>query len=237
MSITGPADGPPQKVGVALVDVLAGLFASVGILTALLHRGVSGEGQRVEVDLLSSVLAALVNQAAAYTAGGQVPARMGNRHPSIAPYELLRCADGELVIAVGNDRQFASLCAVIGDAGLAQDPRFGTNSARVANRVALIEALEAGLAQGSAGEWAIALTRARVPAGQVNDIAEAFRLAESLGLDPIVRIPDGDGAEVPLTRNPIRLSATPATYRLAPPRLGAASEDPANPRRAEVSTT
>jgi crotonobetainyl-CoA:carnitine CoA-transferase CaiB-like acyl-CoA transferase len=220
-----------------LVDVLAGLFASVGILTALLHRGVSGEGQRVDINLLSSLLAGLVNQASAHTAGGVVPARMGNQHPSIAPYELLRCADGELVIAVGNDRQFAALCSVIEAPELARDPRFETNSARVSNRGALIEALEAGLARGSAGEWAIALTQARVPAGQVNDIGAAFQLAESLGLEPIVRIPDADGAEVALTRNPIRLSATPATYRLAPPRLGEAPEDPANPRRAEIPTT
>jgi crotonobetainyl-CoA:carnitine CoA-transferase CaiB-like acyl-CoA transferase len=219
MSITGPAGGPPQKVGVALVDVLAGLFASVGILAALLHRTVSGDGQLVEVDLLSALLAGLVNQGAAYTAGGEVSTRMGNQHPSIAPYELLRCADGELVIAVGNDRQFGALCGALGAPGLARDPRFQTNSARVANRVALIEALERALARRSAGEWASALTEARVPAGQVNDIGAAFRLAESLGLAPIVRIADDDGAEVPLTRNPIRLSATPATYRLAPPRL------------------
>ncbi len=234
MSVTGPADGPPHKVGVALVDVLAGLFASVGILTALLHRDAGGEGQRVEVNLLSSLLAGLVNQATAYTAGGVVPTRMGNQHPSIAPYELLRCADGELVIAVGNDRQFSALCDVIGEPGLPQDPRFATNAARVANRVALIEALEAALAGGSAGGWAIALTQARVPAGQVNDIGAAFQLAESLGLEPIVRIADADGAEVPLTRNPIRLSATPATYRLAPPRLGEGSENRADPGRAEI---
>ncbi len=237
MSITGPADGPPHKVGVALVDVLAGLFAGMGILTALLHRTVSGEGQRVEVDLLSALLSALVNQAAAYTAGGQVPTRMGNQHPSVAPYELLRCADGDLVIAVGNDRQFAALCDAIEAPELASDPRFENNSARVAHRGELIDALEAGLARRSAGEWAHALTEARVPAGQVNDIGGAFRLAERLGLDPIVRIADPDGSPVPLTRNPIRLSATPATYRLAPPRLGAASGDHADPGRLDVSTT
>ena len=120
MSITGEPDGDPQKVGVALVDVLAGLFATVGILAALRHRDATGEGQRVEVDLLSSLLAALVNQGAAYTAGGVVPERMGNQHPSIAPYELLRCADGDLVLAVGNDRQFAALCEVLGAPELAE---------------------------------------------------------------------------------------------------------------------
>src|SRR5690606_30624927 len=122
MSITGPADGEPQKVGVALVDVVAGLFATVGILTALRHRDATGEGQHVEVDLLSALLAALVNQASAATAGGVVATRMGNAHPSIAPYELLRADGGELVLAVGNDRQFAALCDVLDLPGLATDP-------------------------------------------------------------------------------------------------------------------
>jgi crotonobetainyl-CoA:carnitine CoA-transferase CaiB-like acyl-CoA transferase len=219
MSITGPADGHPHKVGVALVDVLAGLFATIGILTAILHRGATGEGQRVEVDLLSSLLAAMVNQSAAYTAGGVVPERMGNQHPSIAPYEPLACADGDLVVAVGNDRQFASLCSVLSAPELADDPRFASNSSRVANRPALITELERRLATRPAAEWAAELTEARVPAGVVNDIAGAFRLAEGLGLDPIVALAREDGTEVGLPRNPIRLSATPPSYRLAPPDL------------------
>jgi crotonobetainyl-CoA:carnitine CoA-transferase CaiB-like acyl-CoA transferase len=219
MSITGEADGEPQKVGVALVDVLAGLFASVGILAALRHRDATGEGQRVEVSLLSSLLAALVNQGAAYTAGGAVPERMGNQHPSIAPYELLRCADGDLVLAVGTDRQFAALCAELGAPELAEDERFATNPARVEHRGALRAALEERLAARPAGEWAAALTDARVPAGEVNDIAAAFRLAQKLGMDPIVSLPREDGSSVELTANPIALSATPPVYRTAPPRL------------------
>jgi crotonobetainyl-CoA:carnitine CoA-transferase CaiB-like acyl-CoA transferase len=219
MSITGEPDGDPQKVGVALVDVLAGLFASVGILAALRHRDATGEGQRVEVDLLSSLLAALVNQGAAYTAGGAVPERMGNQHPSIAPYELMRCADGDLVLAVGNDRQFAALCSAIGASELASDERFASNPARVEHRAALREALEERLAARPAAEWAAKLTDARVPAGEVNDIAAAFRLAESLGLRPVVGLPRDDGSTVELTRNPIALSATPPVYRSAPPRL------------------
>ncbi|WP_420821657.1 CaiB/BaiF CoA transferase family protein [Pseudonocardia acidicola] len=134
MSITGDPDGEPQKVGVALVDVLAGLFSTVGILAALTHRAATGQGQRVEVDLLSSLLAALVNQGSGYTSGGVVPGRMGNQHPSTAPYELLRCADGDLVLAVGNDRQFAALCTVLGEPDLAHDPRFAMNTARVGHR-------------------------------------------------------------------------------------------------------
>lgn len=220
MSVTGSPDGEPQKVGVALVDVLTGLFASVGILAALRHREHTGEGQHVEVNLLSSLLAALVNQSAAYTAGGVVPKRMGNRHPSIAPYEPLTCGDGELVVAVGNDRQFANLCELLGAPALAADPRFTTNSARVANRSALRTELENLLAVRSAAEWAPLLTEHRVPAGQVNDMAAAFQLAESLGLEPIVTLPREDGTTVRLPRNPIGLSATPAQHRTAPPRLG-----------------
>lgn len=220
MSITGAPDGEPQKVGVALVDVLAGLFATVGILAALRHREATGEGQRVEVDLLSSLLAALVNQGSAYTAGGVVPSRMGNQHPSIAPYELLPCADADLVLAVGNDRQFAALCGVLGAPQLAGDARFTTNTERVAHRDALREALVARLAARPAAAWAAALTEARVPAGVVNDVASAFALATELGLAPVVGLPRKDGGTVSLTRNPIGLSATPATYRSAPPALG-----------------
>ncbi|MGZ4171326.1 MAG: CaiB/BaiF CoA transferase family protein, partial [Solirubrobacteraceae bacterium] len=208
MSITGSPDGEPQKVGVALVDVLAGLFASLGILAALRHRDRTGEGQRVEVDLLSSLLAGLVNQASAYTIAGAVPGRMGNAHPSISPYELYQTSDGELVVAVGNERQFAALCEVLDAPDLAADPRFATNSDRVANRAALRQKLIARLVAAPASEWAQRLTAARVPAGVVNDLAGAFELARSLGLDPIVEVPAADGTSVPLTRNPIRLSRT-----------------------------
>jgi crotonobetainyl-CoA:carnitine CoA-transferase CaiB-like acyl-CoA transferase len=220
MSITGAPDGEPQKVGVALVDVLAGLFATVGILAALEHRHRSGEGQRVEVNLLSSLLAALVNQGAAYTAGGVVPTRMGNDHPSIAPYGLLRSAEGDLVLAVGNDRQFRALCELIGAPHLADDARFATNAARVEHRQALRAELEQRLAARTAASWAAALTEARVPAGVVNDIAAAFGLAERLGLHPVVEIDRPDDGTVRLTRSPIGLSATPPTYRCPPPRLG-----------------
>jgi crotonobetainyl-CoA:carnitine CoA-transferase CaiB-like acyl-CoA transferase len=219
MSITGSPEGEPQKVGVALVDVLAGLFASVGILAALRHRDRTGEGQRVEVNLLSSLLAGLVNQASAYTIAGAVPGRMGNAHPSISPYELYATAEGELIVAVGNERQFTALCDVLAAPELAADPRFASNSQRVANRDALKQELLARLAAAPASEWAERLTAARVPAGVVNDVAGAFALARSVGLDPIVEVPAPDGSPVPLTRNPIGLSRTPPTYRSAPPAL------------------
>jgi crotonobetainyl-CoA:carnitine CoA-transferase CaiB-like acyl-CoA transferase len=219
MSITGPADGEPQKVGVALVDVLAGLFATVGILAALRHRDATGEGQRVDVDLFSALLAALVNQGAAFTIAGAIPGRLGNSHPSIAPYELLATSEGELVVAVGNDRQFAALCEVLGAGALTADRRYAHNSDRVANRARLRAELEARLKARPAADWARELTAVRVPAGVVNDVGAAFALAESLGLAPIVEVPTADGSAVRLTRNPIGLSRTPPSYRSAPPSL------------------
>ena len=219
MSITGEPDGPPQKVGVAVVDVLAGLFATVGILAALRHRDAGGEGQLIEVNLLSALLGALVNQGSGYTIAGVVPGRMGNEHPSIAPYAPFPTADGELVVAVGNERQFSALCEVLGTPELAQDPRFDSNSGRVDNRQALHEALGALLAGRPASEWARLLTEARVPAGVVNDVAGAFALAQTLGLSPTVSIARDDGSEVLLTRNPVGLSRTPPSYRSAPPTL------------------
>jgi crotonobetainyl-CoA:carnitine CoA-transferase CaiB-like acyl-CoA transferase len=219
MSITGAPDSEPQKVGVAVVDVLAGLFASVGILAALRHRDATGDGQRVQVDLFSSLLAALVNQGSAFTVAGVVPARMGNAHPSISPYELYETGAGELVLAVGNDRQFAALCEVLDAPELTADARFGGNRARVENRAALTDELVQRLGSRPAVEWAGLLTDARVPAGVVNDIAGAFALASSLGLHPTVDVPAPDGSTVSLTRNPIGLSRTPASYRSAPPAL------------------
>jgi crotonobetainyl-CoA:carnitine CoA-transferase CaiB-like acyl-CoA transferase len=219
MSITGPPDAEPQKVGVALVDVLAGLFATVGILAALRHRDRTGHGQRVDVDLLSSLLAGLVNQGSAYTVAGVVPRRMGNAHPSIAPYELMRTADGDVVLAVGNDRQFATLCTVLDRPELARDARFARNGDRVRHRNQLRVELERELARRPAEDWARELTAVSVPAGVVNDVGAAFALAEALGLDPIVEIPRENRPPVRLTRNPIRLSETPVTYRGPPPSL------------------
>jgi crotonobetainyl-CoA:carnitine CoA-transferase CaiB-like acyl-CoA transferase len=219
MSITGAPDGEPQKVGVALVDVLAGLYATVGILAALEHRHRTGEGQRIEVELLSALLASLVNQASAYTIAGVIPRRMGNAHPSIAPYELFRCEGGDVVLAVGTDRQFVSVCEVLGDPELGDDARFRTNAARVEHRRELRDELERRLAARRPEEWARELTAVGVPASVVNDIGGAFALAENLGLAPVVGIGREDGTTVELVRNPITLSATPATYRSAPPRL------------------
>ena len=227
MSITGDPEGEPQKVGVALVDVVAGLFTAIGILAALRHRDAGGPGQHRKVDLLSSLLASLVNQASAFTVGGVTPGRMGNAHPSIAPYELFTCAGGsDLVVAVGTDRQFRDLCGCLdGGTQLADDPRFATNAARVENRTELRRELLSRFSELPASEWVDLLSARGVPAGLVNDIAGAFAFAETLGLDPTVEVPDEEGRMVSLARNPIGLSQSPPTYRTAPPRLAGDRED------------
>lgn len=220
MSITGPDAGTPTKVGVAVVDVITGMHAALGILAALRNRDRTGEGQRVEVNLLSSLLSALANQSSGYVAAGVVPTAMGNRHPSIAPYELFTTADRPLVLAVGNDRQFASLCSVLGLDGFASDERYATNAARVANREVLVKTINDALSTEPADTWFEALTAEKVPCGPLNDVSDAIALAERLGLAPVVEI-DDERREQPLRQiaNPIRLSATPATYRTTPPRL------------------
>ena len=217
MSVTGQADGPPTKVGVALVDVIAGLFASVAILAALREREHSGRGQRAEVSLLGSLLGALVNQASGFLGAGVIPARMGNRHPSIAPYESFAAADGELVVAVGNDRQFEALCRVLGCGALAADARFATNAARVEHREELGDALAPLFAARARAELATMLNAAGVPCGPVNDLREAFAMAASLGLPAIVELAQG----VRTVASPISLADTPVGYRRVPPALGA----------------
>ncbi|MER7970452.1 CoA transferase [Streptomyces sp. NPDC096080] len=220
MSVTGLAPGQPTKTGVALVDVLCGLHAGIGVLAALRHRDRTGQGQLVEVDLLSTLLSSMVNQSAAHTLTGTVPGIMGNRHPSIAPYEVFPAADRPMVLAVGTDRQFRSLVSVLGLPGLADDARFATNTARVAHADELASLLSTSLSARTAEEWYDLLTPHGVPCGPVNDLADAFRLAERLELSPQVRV---DGRD--LVANPIRLEATPPTYRKAPPALGEHTEE------------
>ncbi|MEW5656824.1 CoA transferase [Streptomyces cinereoruber] len=217
MSVTGEPGGPGTKTGVALVDVVTGLHAGMGVLAALRHRERTGEGQRVEVSLLGSLLSALTNQAAAHLGAGVVPRAMGNRHPSITPYEVFEAEDRPLVLAVGNDRQFRALCERIGLPELAGDARFATNAARVAHREELAAALAGPLGTRTADDWFEELTAAGVPCGPINDLADAFGLADRLGLAP--RVPES-AAGPGQVANPIRLGATPPSYRSAPPRLG-----------------
>ncbi|MBT2500830.1 CoA transferase [Agromyces sp. ISL-38] len=221
MSITGDPDGEPAKAGVALVDVIAGQNALAGILLALRERDRTGLGQLVEVNLLQSLLSALTNQAAGTLATGVAPTRLGNQHPSIAPYALYRAADRELVIAVGNDKQFAALAGVLGGGTLATDARFASNAARVEHRDELRARIETRLAAASAAHWVAALTAVGVPAGLVNDVAEALAFAEALGLEPVAEIAraGADGGTSRTVANPIGLSAAGADYRSPPPGL------------------
>ncbi|OAP20493.1 Succinyl-CoA:(R)-benzylsuccinate CoA-transferase subunit BbsF [Amycolatopsis sp. M39] len=219
MSVTGTDE--PAKVGVALVDVLAAKDATIGILAALRAREQSGRGQRVEVNLLSSLLGSMANQASSYLTTGRAPRRMGNSHPSIAPYETLRCKDDVLALACGNDGQFRRLAEVLGVPELADDERFATNAERVRHRPELRAALEQRLGTDTVVAWAERLTEAGVPAGPVGDLADGFKLAESLGLAPIV--PVGDSP--PQVRHPIGYSETPVARYTAPPRLGQHSDE------------
>ncbi|GAA2339354.1 CaiB/BaiF CoA transferase family protein [Streptomyces caniferus] len=217
MSITGEPGGTPLKAGVALVDVLTAKDAATGILAALHHRGRTGQGQLVEVNLLSSLLGSLVNQASGHLATGRDPGPMGNRHPSIAPYETLACRDGQLLaVAVGNDRQFRALAQTLGAPELADDVRFARNQDRVQNRTDLIKALENRLSADTPRGWTERLTATSVPCGPVNSLSEALELAERLGLAPVS--PVGEG-RIPQVASPLRLSATPVTQPSAPPRL------------------
>jgi crotonobetainyl-CoA:carnitine CoA-transferase CaiB-like acyl-CoA transferase len=224
MSITGPDDGPPTKVGVAVVDVITGLHACIGILAALAARRETGKGQRVEVNLLSSLISSLINQGSAFANTGLVPHAMGNRHPSVVPYETFQTADGVIAVAVGNDAQFRLLCGLLGLPALADDEQFDTNAARVRNRTVLVETIERALTADTATQWAARMNRAGIPCGPINDLAAAFELASTLELDPVTMMHDQAGRAIAQLSNPIRLSETPARYVLTPPALGADAE-------------
>jgi crotonobetainyl-CoA:carnitine CoA-transferase CaiB-like acyl-CoA transferase len=218
MSLTGDPDGPPYRAGISVFDVMAGNHAVIGILAALRHRDGTGQGQHIEVNLLSSALTGLVNHSSAYAAGGVVPYRMGNAHPSVFPYEPLPTADNDLIVTAANDGQFRKLCEVLGIPEIADDPRFARNADRTEHRQELRPLLAAQLARRGAIEWFELLVAAGVPSGPINTIDGGFAMAERFGLDPIVEVGEGDRA-VPTTRHPIRFSRTPVHYTLPPPAL------------------
>ncbi len=220
MSITGDPDGPPMKVGVAVVDVLCSLYVTIGVLAALTERASSGRGQHLEVSLLDTALAAQVNQVSGYLLGGVDPSRLGNDHPSIVPYGVYPAADGDFILACGNDGQFEAVARVLGKPDLAIDPRFAVNGARVAHRNELDLILRAGFIARPRDAWIAALTAAGVPAGGINSVGEAVGLAQRLGLEPVVELVDGEGV-FPSIRSPLRLARTPVTVRRRPPALGA----------------
>ncbi len=224
MSVTGRRDGEPgagpQKVGVALTDVLTGLYATTAILAALAHRDRTGEGQHIDLALLDVQVASLANQTMNYLVSGVSPGRMGNAHPNVVPYQDVPTADGDMILAVGNDGQFARLCAAIGRPEWAADARYTTNAARVAHRDTLIPKICAITRTRSTADWIATLEGASVPCGPINTLQQVFD-DEQVRARGIQHAMQRDGATVQLVANPVRMSATPPTYRLPPPRLGA----------------
>jgi crotonobetainyl-CoA:carnitine CoA-transferase CaiB-like acyl-CoA transferase len=216
MSLTGGPDTPPFRSGISVFDVFTGLHSAVGILAALHHRDLTGEGQHIETNLLSSALSAMVNQSSAYVAGGVIPHRMGNAHLSLFPYEPLATGDGDLIIAAGNDRQFRRLAEVLGVPELADDERFSSVGLRNVNREELRPLLLERLAARSAQEWFGLLSEVGIACGPINDVKGGVELAESLGLEPVALAGD-----IPTVRNPIRFSKTPPRHELPPPALDA----------------
>jgi crotonobetainyl-CoA:carnitine CoA-transferase CaiB-like acyl-CoA transferase len=214
MSLTGSSDGPPYRAGVAVFDVMTGLHSAFGILAALHHRSKTGQGQHVETNLLSTALSTMVNQTSAYVAGDVVPHRMGNAHLSLFPYEPLPTGDGDLIVIAGNDAQFRKLATALGLEDLPDDERFANVGLRNDNRDELRPILLERLATRSAQEWFEILSAIGIPCGPINDVRAGVELAERLGLDPVV-----SAGDVPTVRNPVRLSATPPRYDLAPPAL------------------
>ena len=230
MSVTGSPEGGPTKVGVALIDIMTGMNAVQGILLALTARANAEpgqwKGQLIHVDLMTTLLAAMTNQASAALNAGVTPARLGNAHPSISPYELYDAEDRPLLIAVGNDKQFHTLVRLLGVEHLATDPRFADNPSRATHREQLRELLEEVLMTMPGAHWVELLSAQGVPSGLVNTLPEAFDFADSLELDAVVEIPAADGEHsFRQVVNPIHIPGRGASYRLAPPSLGEHSED------------
>lgn len=220
MSITGSADGPPQRAGVAMFDVMTGMHAAIGTLGALRERDTSGQGQHLEVNLLSSALSGLVNQSSGYAAAGNVPTRLGNDHPSVYPYGPFATADRELIIGCGNDNQFAKLVQHLGMPELADDERFRTNSQRNAHREELRALLEEALSTATADEWFERFRAAKIASAPILTIGEGVEFANEIGLNPVVDT-GGTDDSVPTIKHPVDYSRTPARYDKAPPALGA----------------
>ena len=229
MSVTGrqaqEEGAGPQKVGVALTDVMTGLYATVGVLAALADREKTGKGQHIDIALLDVQVAALANQATNYLIGGMVPERMGNAHPNIVPYQDFPTADGDMILAIGNDAQFARFCGIAGHAEWAQDARFATNAARVENRAVLLPLIRQTTVFRTTQAWIAALEPAGVPCGPINRIDQVFDDPQVKARQLQVMLPHPVAGTVPLVANPLRLSASPVQYRCAPPLLGQQTEE------------
>jgi crotonobetainyl-CoA:carnitine CoA-transferase CaiB-like acyl-CoA transferase len=228
MSVTGRADDEegagPQKVGVALTDILTGLYATIAIQAALAHREKTGLGQHIDLALLDVQVACLANQAMNYLVSGKAPRRMGNGHPNIVPYQDFPTADGDMILAIGNDGQFARFCEIAGHAEWAADPRFASNAARVKSRSELLPLLRQATVMKTTADWIALLENAAVPCGPINDLAAVFADPQVLHRGLRVDLPHAAGGKAPQVGNPIRFSATPVDYRHAPPLLGQDTE-------------
>ena len=224
MSITGERDdlpgGGPQKVGVAVADLMTGMYATVGVLAALAEREKSGLGQHVDMALLDTQVAMTANMAMNYLASGRPPVRAGNAHPNIVPYQTFAASDGHIIVAVGNDGQFAKLCDIVEAPELAKDPRFATNPARVKHRSVLVPLLAERIARKPMHFWSEALEAAGVPCGPINDLAQVFDDPQVQHRGMRIELPHPTAGKVPLVASPIKLSRTPVEHRTAPPLLG-----------------
>lgn len=219
MSLTGDPDGSAYRSGVSVFDIMTGLQATIGVLAALRHRDRTGEGQHVEVNLLSTALAGMANHTSTFVAGGTIPFRMGNAHPSLFPYEPLPAKDGEIIVVAANDAQFVKLSVALGHPEWAEDPRFARTVDRNVNREQLRPLLVDALAERTIAEWFDVLTDAGVACGPINTIEGGVSLAQKLGLDPVVDVGEGERS-VPMIRNAISMSVTPPRYVAPPPLLG-----------------
>jgi crotonobetainyl-CoA:carnitine CoA-transferase CaiB-like acyl-CoA transferase len=220
MSVTGAAQGEPQKVGVAVADLFAGLYATVAILAALRHRDATGEGQVIDMALLDAQVAMLANLGSHYLVGGDVPPRQGNAHANIVPYQVFVVADGHIIVAVGNDRQFSRLCDLLDEPALATDARFTTNAERVRCRDVLVPMLQAHFLQRDRRTWLSLLEAAGIPCGPVNDLADVFADPQVRARGMVVEVPHPHAGTLPLVGSPITLSATPVESPRTPPLLG-----------------
>jgi crotonobetainyl-CoA:carnitine CoA-transferase CaiB-like acyl-CoA transferase len=224
MSVTGPAQGSPEsrpyKVGVGIADIMTGMYAAVSILAALRHRDATGEGQHIDMALLDTQVSWLANEGLNHLVSGKTPVRQGNAHPNIVPYDVFACADGFVILAIGNDGQFSKFCAFAGQSGLSADPRFATNPARVANRVELTRIMNEITGAKSQRHWVEGLAGAGVPCSPVNDIAQVFEDPQVNARGMRIEMPHASGVDVPLIASPIKMSKTPPSYRRAPPTCG-----------------
>ena len=225
MSLTGEPDGPPQKVGVPIADLFAGLYGCIGVLAALRHRERTGQGQQIDIGMLDTHVAWLANQAMNYLATGENPPRLGNQHPNIVPYQVFATADGFIVLSIGNDPTFRRFCENFGLDALADDPRFATNAARVQNRALVTDTLAPVLRAQATRWWIERLEALKIGCGPINRLSEVFADPQVQARDMVREMAHAAGVPVQVIANPVRLSATPADYRLPPPLLGQHTEE------------